>query len=51
MPILDILYNVGGKGYSHSIHKVMKVGPHTRGLYIGLRKLMVLTLNIHQMSN
>jgi hypothetical protein len=26
-------------------------GRHTRGLYIGLRKLVVLTLNIHQISN
>ena len=24
---------------------------HTRGLYIALRKLVVLTLNIHQVSN
>jgi hypothetical protein len=29
MPILAIIYTVKGGGYSHSIHKVMKVGPQS----------------------
>jgi hypothetical protein len=33
MPILAILYTVGGRGYSHSIHKVTEVGPQsTKGV-------------------
>ena len=39
-----VLGNEGGG--AHHIQ-----GRHTRGLYIGLRKLVVLTLNIHQISN
>ena len=33
MPILAILYIAGGRGNSHSIHKVTEVGPQsTKGV-------------------
>jgi hypothetical protein len=42
--VVLVLGNEGGCPYH-------KQGCHTRGLWIGLRKLVVLTLNIHQIIN
>jgi hypothetical protein len=42
-----VMLVIGNKGGSpHHIQ-----ARHTRGLYIGLRKLVVLTFNIHQISS